>query len=107
MLSSVPRDFQSGMTGGSCLLECVLLEVYCWNPPLPLGVPHSLTQDNIYKGYFLPKGSSVISNLWAISRDPSIYHDLDVFRPERFEEMDAEKVKVCDPKRYIFGFGRW
>ncbi|OSX58689.1 hypothetical protein POSPLADRAFT_1060579 [Postia placenta MAD-698-R-SB12] len=87
-------------------LECVLLEVYRWNPPVPLGVPHSLSQDDIYKGYFLPKGSSVISNIWAISRDPSVYHDPDVFRPERFEEMDAEKVKAWDPKRYIFGFGR-
>ncbi|EED83484.1 predicted protein, partial [Postia placenta Mad-698-R] len=87
-------------------LDCVLLEVYRWNPPIPLGAPHALTQDDIYKGYFLPKGSSVISNIWAISRDPSIYPDPDAFRPERFEEMDAEKVKACDPKRYIFGFGR-
>ncbi|EED83479.1 predicted protein, partial [Postia placenta Mad-698-R] len=87
-------------------LDCVLLEVYRWNPPIPLGAPHALTQDDIYKGYFLLKGSSVISNIWAISRDPSIYPDPDAFRPERFEEMDAEKVKACDPKRYIFGFGR-
>ncbi|KAF9805379.1 hypothetical protein IEO21_09066 [Rhodonia placenta] len=87
-------------------LDCVLLEVYRWNTPIPLGAPHALTQDDIYKGYFLPKGSSVISNIWAISRDPSIYPDPDAFRPERFEEMNAEKVKACDPKRYIFGFGR-
>ncbi|EED83485.1 predicted protein [Postia placenta Mad-698-R] len=79
-------------------LECVLLEVYRWGPPTHLGVPHSLTQDDNYKGYFLPKGSTVISNIWAISRDPSIYPDPDAFRPERFEEMDAEKVKASHPK---------
>lgn len=87
-------------------LECVLLEVYRWGPPTHLGVPHSLTQDDNYKGYFLPKGSTVISNIWAISRDPSIYPDPDAFRPERFEEMDAEKVKASHPKTYVFGFGR-
>lgn len=79
---------------------------HSWNPPVPLGVPHCLAQDDIYNGYFLPKGASVISNIWAISRDPSIYPDPDAFRPERFEEMDAETLEMYDPRKYVFGFGR-
>lgn len=42
----------------------------------------------------------------AISRDPSIYPDPDAFRPERFEEMDAETLEMYDPRKYVFGFGR-
>ncbi|KAF9805377.1 hypothetical protein IEO21_09064 [Rhodonia placenta] len=87
-------------------VEHVLMEVLRWNPPVPLGVPHCLAQDDIYNGYFLPKGASVISNIWAISRDPSIYPDPDAFRPERFEEMDAETLEMYDPRKYVFGFGR-
>lgn len=41
-----------------------------------------------------------------MSRDPSVYYDPDVFRPERYEEMDADAVKAADPRRYVFGFGR-
>jgi cytochrome P450 len=26
------------------------------SPPVPLGIPHALAEDDIYDGYFLPKG---------------------------------------------------
>ena len=29
-----------------------------------LGVPHVASEDDVYEGYFIPKGSSVIANLW-------------------------------------------
>nr|BAK09444.1 cytochrome P450 [Postia placenta] len=87
-------------------LESVLSEVHRWNPPAPLGVPHRLKCNDEYKGYFIPKGASIISNIWAISRDTSIYPDPDTFWPERFGQMDAETFKAYDPKKYVFGFGR-
>ena len=30
----------------------------------PPGIPHVCTEDDYYKGYFIPKGSSVIANIW-------------------------------------------
>lgn len=87
-------------------LQHVIMEVYRWNPPFPLGISHRLMQDDIYEDYFIPEGSTVIPNTWAMSRDPSVYYDPDVFRPERYEEMDADAVKAADPRRYVFGFGR-
>jgi hypothetical protein len=30
----------------------------------PVGVPHRLTEDNIYNGYFIPAGSLVFANIW-------------------------------------------
>ena len=27
-------------------------------------VPHSTTEDDVYKGYFIPKGAIVIPNVW-------------------------------------------
>lgn len=35
-----------------------------WNQPLPLGIPHLLTEDDTYNGYFLPAGTTVVANQW-------------------------------------------
>lgn len=45
-------------------LQAVTLEALRWNPPGPSGVPHRLTQDDMYNGYFIPQGTTVIANLW-------------------------------------------
>ncbi len=37
---------------------------YRWHQPLPLGVPHLLTEDDTYNGYFLPAGTLVAANQW-------------------------------------------
>jgi hypothetical protein len=31
---------------------------------LGLGLAHSTTEDDIYEGYFIPKGSTVLANHW-------------------------------------------
>ncbi|KZT11800.1 cytochrome P450 monooxygenase [Laetiporus sulphureus 93-53] len=90
-------------------LDCVLKEVYRWSCPVHLGLPHAATEDDEYRGYFIPKGSMVISNIWrvlAMTRNPELYPDADAFRPERFEVADPEIVEAMDPSNLIFGFGR-
>jgi len=42
--------------------EAIYREILRWRPPGPLGVPHLTTQDDIYKGYFIPKGRSSLIN---------------------------------------------
>jgi cytochrome P450 len=37
-------------------LEAIYREVLRSKPPLPLGGPHCLLEDDYYKGYFIPKG---------------------------------------------------
>ncbi|KAG9003490.1 hypothetical protein FRB90_011179 [Tulasnella sp. 427] len=45
-------------------VEAVVLEGLRWNPPGSFGVPHSSREDDIYNGHFIPKGTTVIPNLW-------------------------------------------
>ena len=37
-----------------------------WQPVGPLGIPHYTSEDDVYKGYFIPKGSIVVSNIWSV-----------------------------------------
>ncbi|KIO29657.1 glycoside hydrolase family 51 protein [Tulasnella calospora MUT 4182] len=83
-------------------IHAVLLESMRWNPPVSSGLPHALREDDIYEGYFIPKGTTVIANQWKISRDPTIYEDPSTFNPDRF----IDNPDVLDPRELIFGFGR-
>ena len=38
-------------------LRAVIRECMRWRPPVPTGIPHALTEDDEYNGYFIPKGS--------------------------------------------------
>jgi len=42
----------------------VVLECLRWNPVTPLGVAHYLTEDDEYNGYRIPKGSTILANIW-------------------------------------------
>lgn len=42
----------------------IVQEVCRWRPVAPLSVPHASTQDDVYNGWFIPKGTTVISSIW-------------------------------------------
>jgi hypothetical protein len=64
--------------------RAIMLECLRWNPVLPLGechlsacylskwltvstcagLAHTSTEDDVYKGFFIPKGSMVFANVW-------------------------------------------
>lgn len=43
----------------ACAKEC-----FRWQPGLLLGVPHAVTSDDVYMGHRIPKGATVIMNVW-------------------------------------------
>ncbi|KAG8215103.1 cytochrome P450 [Butyriboletus roseoflavus] len=83
-------------------LECIIKEVYRWNPPAPIGAAHRLIEDDFYNGYLIPKGTTVIANIWAMTHDPRVYPDPTKFDPHRF----AGERPCPDPRLFVFGFGR-
>lgn len=42
-------------------IEAVYREVMRWRPVAPLGVPHACNEDDIFEGYFIPKGMPNLS----------------------------------------------
>jgi len=85
-------------------IEALYREVMRWKPVAPLGVAHATTADDVYNGYFIPKGAMVLSNIWAMTRDESIYPEPERFNPDRFFTADG---KLNDDDMVLaFGFGR-
>ncbi|CCO31618.1 O-methylsterigmatocystin oxidoreductase Short=OMST oxidoreductase [Rhizoctonia solani AG-1 IB] len=40
-------------------VECVMKEVLRWQPVVPLAIPHAVIEDDEYRGWGIPKGSTV------------------------------------------------
>ncbi|KAF9002123.1 cytochrome P450 [Cyathus striatus] len=85
-------------------VEAIMQEVLRWNTVAPSGVPHRSISDDVYNGMFIPKGTVVIANAYAILRDESIYTNPDSFNPGRYlakPEGNEEPYPIGH-----FGFGR-
>ncbi|KIK96738.1 hypothetical protein PAXRUDRAFT_10627 [Paxillus rubicundulus Ve08.2h10] len=86
-------------------VEAVLRETLRMYPVAPLGLPHATTIDDVYEGLFIPKGSAVVANIWAMHHNEEMYPEPNVFKPERFfanGELNDEKSTAS----HSFGFGR-
>ncbi|KAJ3517668.1 hypothetical protein NLJ89_g347 [Agrocybe chaxingu] len=85
-------------------IEAMYRELMRCTPPLRLGINHLLAEDDVYGNYFLPKGSIVFANIWAMTHDPEVYENPDRFMPERFFKENGE---LNDDDRVLaYGFGR-
>lgn len=47
-------------------IHAICLEVLRWHPVAPLGVPHGLMADDDYCGMQLPKGCTILPNIWYL-----------------------------------------
>ncbi|KAF8621647.1 hypothetical protein AX15_007665 [Amanita polypyramis BW_CC] len=81
-------------------------EALRWRDATPIGIPHVLIQDDVYRGYRLPKGTIVIANSWTMLHDEKIYPDPFSFKPERFLKDGKINSNARDPAHAAFGFGR-
>lgn len=86
-------------------MEAFTKEILRWNVVAPLAVPHRVIEDDVYEGYYIPKGSLVIPNIWFMLNDPQRYANPSEFNPERFLGNDGKEPET-DPRTICFGFGR-
>ncbi|KAH7910607.1 cytochrome P450 [Hygrophoropsis aurantiaca] len=85
-------------------IDAVLRETSRWHPIVPAGVPHATYTEDIYNGYYIPKGAMVIPNVWAMTRNEAKYPNPEEFKPERF--LDGNGALTDDTCSMGFGFGR-
>jgi hypothetical protein len=112
------------------VVRSIIREAFRWRSPLPMGVPHVSNRDDVYEGYYIPKGSVVFALEWqvptntlhmarevltvsrALNQDSAIYPEPETFKPERWLEPKYPTYK--EPLAYYpslkghsgFGWGR-
>ncbi|KDQ25838.1 hypothetical protein PLEOSDRAFT_1113596 [Pleurotus ostreatus PC15] len=81
-----------------------VLETFRWRPVTAGGFAHKATKDIIWNNYRIPKGATVMGNIWAISRDPAVYPEPETFNPQRWLTEDG-KLRT-DMRTFSWGSGR-
>ncbi|KAF9447106.1 cytochrome P450 [Macrolepiota fuliginosa MF-IS2] len=88
-------------------INAIVEEVLRWQLVAPLGVPHVLTEDDEYNGYFIPKGTIVIGNSWSILHNPQLVSEPSRFKPERYMRGGVfDQNASLSTSLGSFGFGR-
>jgi len=88
-------------------IQAMVTETLRWNGVAPLGLPHMSTKDDVYNGYFIPAGTTVAGNTWAILHDPEAYPRPMEFIPERFlPDPKTGKPSTAPFPEPAFGYGR-
>ncbi|XP_021726642.1 isoflavone 3'-hydroxylase-like [Chenopodium quinoa] len=73
-------------------LHCIINETLRMYPVTPILPPHESSEDCVVGGYHIPKGTMLTLNLWAIQNDPKVWDEPSKFKPERFENVEGDRV---------------
>jgi len=84
----------------ACLKEALRL-----HPPLGQILPRVVPPGGAtICGQYLKEGTEIGCNAWTVHRDSNVFgENPDSFRPERWLDVDTERLK--DMERYMFSFG--
>lgn len=85
-------------------MDAVLNETQRCSTVAPMGIPHRSIKDTELMGYRIPKGTTVLTNLYQIHMDSEFWGDPENFRPERFLETGF-KQGALDTYFVPFGYG--
>ncbi|KAI1109937.1 cytochrome protein [Nemania sp. NC0429] len=83
-------------------VSAVVKESFRWHTVVPMAAPHATETDDVVDGYFIPKGTSLMPNVWWFTHDPAVYSDPSEFKPSRFLGPTPDP----DPAKFVFGYGR-
>jgi cytochrome P450 len=82
-------------------IRALCKEALRWRPVAVLGgTPHASTAADKYQGYYIPKGTNVLGNTWAINLHEEYYPNPDHFNPLRFLDVDPHSLGYL-PANYL------
>uniref|UniRef100_A0A452EE06 Cytochrome P450 n=1 Tax=Capra hircus TaxID=9925 RepID=A0A452EE06_CAPHI len=71
----------------------VVHEVQRFADIIPLGLPHMTSRDIEVQGFYVPKGTTLITNLSSVLKDETIWEKPFCFHPEHFLDAQGRFVK--------------
>jgi len=45
-------------------ISALIKELLRWGCPTPIAIPKRAAEDDVYKGYFIPAGATIVENVW-------------------------------------------
>ncbi|TQE12401.1 hypothetical protein C1H46_002054 [Malus baccata] len=89
-------------------LQAILKETLRLYPPGPVTGLREAMEDCHLGGYFVPKGTRLIVNIWKLQRDPRMWANPCEFQPERFmtTHADVDFKGQCNFEYVPFSAGR-
>ncbi|XP_006014869.1 cytochrome P450 2C19-like isoform X1 [Alligator sinensis] len=85
-------DFVIGRTQSACMAnrsqmpytDAVVHEIQRFIAVIPLGLPHTVSQDTPFRQYIIPKGTTIYPILSSVLHDSKEFPDPEQFNPEHF-----------------------
>lgn len=86
-------------------MDALVNELHRWASAAPLSFFHATSEDDVYRGKKITKGTVVAPNAYAVHKNPLYYPKPDTFMPERFlDPTHPLAAPEANPYRRHFGF---
>jgi len=106
-VASVTGEERPGLKHNLPYCQAVIFEVQRLSCVAPQTIPHRVTKEVNVEDKTIPRDSFAMANLWGFMKDPDVWPEAEMFRPERFLQETETGPKLIRHEQFVpFGMGR-